>query len=234
MTGHETATRLDGEPLRVGILGGTGKLGAGLAQRWARAGYAVTIGSRDAERAASRAAELRAGVPDAAGTLEGAANAVAAKAPLVIAAIPAEGAEELIGEIAAELDGAVLVSAVSPLRFDKQGPAPDVVEGAASAAEALSLRAPGARVVAGFHTVSAVSLAELDRPVDEDVPLCGDDEDALALVVDALGHLDGARPVVVGALRLAPILEGMTAVLIGVNRRYKVHAGLRVTGLDGH
>lgn len=215
----------------VGILGGTGKLGAALARRWAAAGLDVVIGSRDADRAASRSADLREGLPHGAGALTGGTNADAAGAPIVVAAIPTEGAEELVATLADRLAGSILVSALSPLAFDDGGPRPVSLE-AGSAAQLLAAAAPAARVVAGFHTVSAVSLGDLGAPLDEDVLLCGDDDEALrqvaALVDD---HLEGARAVGVGPLRLAGTLEALTAVLIATNRRHRVHAGVRVTGL---
>ncbi|MEX0836561.1 MAG: NADPH-dependent F420 reductase [Nitriliruptor sp.] len=215
----------------VGILGGTGNLGAALAQRWSSAGLRVVIGSRDPERAVTRAAELRQDLPAEAGSLTGGSNADAATAPVVVAAIPTEGAGELVAPLSEQLAGGVLVSTLSPLEFDADGPRPGRVE-AGSAAELLAAAAPSARVVAGFHTVSAVTLADLGRALDEDVLLCGDDEDALAEVAALVDdHLEGARAVVVGPLRLAVALEASTAVLISTNRRHRAHAGLRVTGL---
>jgi 8-hydroxy-5-deazaflavin:NADPH oxidoreductase len=221
------------EPVRsIGILGGTGKLGAGLALRWAAAGVPVTIGSRDAGRAADSAAELREALPDGAAALDGAGNAEAAAHPVVVAAIPTEGAHTLVAGLAGQLAGKVLVSALSPLAFDQRGPRPGVVEGAASAAELLAAAAPDATVVGGFHTVSAVTLRRADEPLDEDVLLCGDDDDAVARVAALVDeHLEGARAVHCGPLRLASTLESLTAVLISVNKRHRSHAGLRVTRL---
>lgn len=216
----------------IGILGGTGKLGAGLALRWAAAGLPVTIGSRDPERAVTVAAELRADLPPGSASLEGAGNAVAAGHPVVVAAIPTGGADELVAGLADQLAGKVLVSALSPLAFDERGPRPGTVEGAGSAAELLAAAAPDAAVVAGFHTVSAVTLRRADEPLDEDVLLCGDDDEAMAAVAMLVDeHLDGARAVHCGPLRLAATLESLTAVLISVNKRHRSHAGLRVTRL---
>jgi 8-hydroxy-5-deazaflavin:NADPH oxidoreductase len=216
----------------IGILGGTGKLGSGLALRWATAGVPVTIGSRDAARAAARAEELRGHLPAGAASIDGVANADAAALPVVVAAVPTEGAGELVGELAEQLDGAVLVSTLSPLAFDGRGPRPGSADGAASAAELLAARAPGARVVGGFHTVSAIPLRALDDDLDEDVLLCGDDDEAVAQVAALVDeHLPGARAVHCGPLRLAGTLEGLTAVLISVNRRHAAHAGVRISGL---
>jgi 8-hydroxy-5-deazaflavin:NADPH oxidoreductase len=219
------------ETADVGVLGGTGKLGSGLALRWATAGLTVTIGSRDPARAADRAAELAADLPEGAGRIDGGSNADAAAAPVVIAAIPTEGAGDLVGPLGAQLAGNVLVSTLAPLDFDGDGPRPGNVE-VGSAAELLAAAAPSARIVAGFHTVSAAGLGNLADDLDEDVLLCGDDDDALAAVARLVDdHLPGARAVTVGPLRLASVLEGMTALLISTNKRHRVHAGVRVTGL---
>jgi 8-hydroxy-5-deazaflavin:NADPH oxidoreductase len=218
-------------PADVGVLGGTGKLGSALAKRWAAAGLAVTIGSRDPNRAVVRAEELTSDLPTGSGPIAGGSNADAARAPVVVAAIPTEGAGDLVGPLSAELAGNVLVSTLAPLEFDGDGPTPGRVE-VGSATELLAAAAPSARVVAGFHTVSAVGLGDLGADLDEDVLLCGDDEEALAAVAELVDdHLPGARAVVVGPLRLAATLEGLTAVLISTNRRHRSHAGLRVTGL---
>lgn len=216
----------------VGILGGTGKLGSGLAVRWAAAGIDVTIGSRDPERAEATATELRGELPDGAGALEGAGNAEAATRPVVVAAIPTRGAGELVGGLAEQLTGRILVSALSPLAFDERGPRPARVDEADSAAELLAAAAPAATVVAGFHTVAAATLRRLAEPLDEDVLLCGDDDDAVARVAALVDdHLAGARGVHCGGLHLAAALESLTAVLISVNQRHRTHAGVRVTRL---
>jgi 8-hydroxy-5-deazaflavin:NADPH oxidoreductase len=217
-------------PAHVGILGGTGKLGRGLARRWRRAGVSVTLGSRDGDRAARTAADLVAEFPTSGATLTGASNAVAAAAPLVVAAIPFAHARDTVADVAEPLAGRVLLSAVSPLAFDDAGPHPTAVEGASSAAALLAGAAPDARVVAGLHTVSSASLSATDRELDDHVLMCGDDDDALAEAAAAVAAL-GVRPVVAGPLRLAATLEAMTAVLIGVNQRHRVHAGIRLTGL---
>lgn len=216
----------------IGILGGTGKLGAGLALRWAAAGLAVTIGSRDPARAATAAAALREALPGGAGRLDGSGNEDAAARPVVVAAIPTAGAYALVAGLAGQLAGRVLVSALSPLAFDDRGPRPAQVEGAGSAAELVASAAPEAVVVAGFHTVSAVSLRRTEEPLDEDVLLCGDDDEAVAQVATLVDdHLAGARAVHCGPLRLARTLESLTAVMISVNKRHRTHAGLRVAGL---
>lgn len=216
----------------VGILGGTGKLGAGLALRWAAAGVPVTIGSRDPDRAETIAAELREELPAGAGSLlVGRSNQMAATRPIVVAAIPTEGSEALIRGLADELAGGILVSALSPLTFDAGQPRPAGVTGAESAAELLAAAAPDATVVAGFHTVAAGSLRRLAEPLDEDVLLCGDAESVarVAPLIDDL--LPGARAINCGPLHLAATLEALTAVLISINKLHRTHAGVRLTGL---
>jgi NADPH-dependent F420 reductase len=214
---------------RVAVLGGTGAQGKGLAYRFAAAGRDVVLGSRDAARAAAAAGEVseHAGTP-----VGGAANPDAARgADLVVLSVPYEGHTALVTSLAADLAGRIVVSCVNPLGFDKAGAyALDVPDG--SAAEEAVRLAPSARVVGAFHTVSAVSLWRHEGPLDyEDVLVCGDDAEAVAAVVDLAEAVTGRPGVAVGALRLARQLEPLTAVLIGVNRRYKVRSGIRIGGL---
>ncbi|MTV25676.1 NADPH-dependent F420 reductase [Nitriliruptoraceae bacterium ZYF776] len=215
----------------IGILGGTGALGAGLALRWAAAGRPVVIGSRDADRATARAEELRGQLPETAGSLTGAENSRAAEAGTVVVSVPFASAAATVDGVADRLQDTVLVSAVVPLAFDGGGPHVAVVDGAGSAAELLAERAPEARVVGAFHSVAAAALADLSTPLEDDVLLCGDDDAAVDHVAELVRDLDGAHPVPAGALRLAGPIEGLTAVLIGVNKRHRAHVGLRLTRL---
>ena len=207
----------------LAVLGGTGEQGRGLARRFAMAGHDVVIGSRSAERAEA-AAE---GLP---GAVSGAPNAdAAAKADVVICAVPWEGHKELLQELAPILAGKVVVDCVNPLGFDKQGAfALPVEEG--SAAEQAALVLPESRVVAAFHHVSAVLLLdEAVESVDTDVLVLGDDREATDLVQALVGRITGMRGIYAGRLRNSHQVEALTANLISVNRRYKAHAGLRVT-----
>ncbi len=211
----------------VAILGGTGPQGRGLARRFAAAGVTVVIGSRSAERAAETAATL---VSATGGSVSGVANAEAAAAgDVVVVAVPWEGHGELLGELADALAGRVVVDCVNPLGFDKQGAfALDVAEG--SAAEQARALLPGSRVVAAFHHVSAVHLEDPDiAEVDTDVLVLGDDREATDLVQALASVVPGMRGVYGGRLRNARQVEALTANLISINRRYKAHAGLRVT-----
>jgi NADPH-dependent F420 reductase len=213
----------DVSTLVLAVLGGTGEQGRGLARRFGLAGHEVIIGSRSAERAEA-AAE---GLP---GTVSGAANAdAAARADVVVVAVPWEGHKELLQDLAPVLAGKVVVDCVNPLGFDKQGAyALPVEEG--SAAQQAAAVLPDSRVVGAFHHVSAVLL--LDESVDEletDILVLGDDREATDLVEALVARIPGMRGVYAGRLRNAHQVEALTANLISVNRRYKAHAGLRVT-----
>jgi 8-hydroxy-5-deazaflavin:NADPH oxidoreductase len=217
----------------IAVLGGTGPQGRGLARRFAAAGLQVVIGSRSAERAAAVAAELAGSGGDAIdGALSGTDNAgAAAAANVVVVAVPWDGHRELLAELAPALAGKVVVDCVNPLGFDKHGAyALPVEEG--SAAEQAAALLPDSTVVAAFHHVSAVVLEDPESAsVDTDVLVLGDTREATDLVQALAGVIPGVRGVYGGRLRNAHQVEALTANLISVNRRYKGHAGLRVTDL---
>jgi 8-hydroxy-5-deazaflavin:NADPH oxidoreductase len=219
----------------VAVLGGTGPQGRGLARRFAAGGLPVVVGSRSAERAGAVAAELRTSIGAGAArdvSLSGADNATAAaRADVVVVAVPWDGHRELLVELADVLAGKVVVDCVNPLGFDKRGAYPlPVPEG--SAAEQAAAVLPGATVVAAFHHVSAVLLEDPEvTAVDLDVLVLGDDRAATDLVQALASVLPGVRGVYGGRLRNAHQVEALTANLISVNRRYKVHAGIRLTDL---
>lgn len=211
--------------LTIGILGGTGDQGKGLARRFAVAGHPVLIGSRNAQRAQEAADSIGFGA-------RGAENAVvAAEADIVIVAVPYEGHKALLESVRAELAGKIVVDCVNPLGFDKQGAyALPVEEG--SAAQQAAAVLPDSRVVAAFHHVSAVVLMDpsVDK-VDLDVLVLGDDREATDLVQALASVIPGVRGVYGGRLRNAFQVEALTANIISVNRRYKAHAGIRVTDI---
>jgi 8-hydroxy-5-deazaflavin:NADPH oxidoreductase len=212
--------------LRIGILGGTGDQGRGLGLRLAQAGHSVVLGSRDAGRATTAAADVRGSseLP-----ISGAANEEAAAADVVIVAVPYEGHRALLEGLADRLAGRVVVDCVNPLGFDERGPySLRVSEG--SAAEEAAAVLPNSTVVAAFHHVSAVLLLdpEVDR-VDTDVLVLGDDRAATDQVQELANSIAGMRGIFAGRLRNAGQVEALTANLIAINRRYKSHAGLRVT-----
>ncbi|MEV8517621.1 NADPH-dependent F420 reductase [Dactylosporangium sp. NPDC051484] len=207
--------------LSIGILGGTGDQGKGLARRFAQAGHTVLIGSRSAERAQEAAREIG---------VRGDENAtVAAEADTVIVAVPWEGHGALLASLRDQLAGKIVVDCVNPLGFDKQGAyALPVEEG--SAAQQAAAVLPESRVVAAFHHVSAALLLDPTvAKIDLDVLVLGDDRKAIDVVCALAERLPGARGVYAGRLRNAHQVEALTANLISINRRYKAHAGIRVT-----
>ncbi len=213
----------------VAVLGGTGPQGRGLARRFAAAGLPVVIGSRSAERAQATAAELASATG---GAVTGADNAGAATAgDIVVVAVPWEGHGDLVAGLAGELAGKVVVDCVNPLGFDKQGAFALVVEEGSAAQQAQALL-PESTVVGAFHNVSAVNLEDPEvTSVDTDVLVLGDVREATDLVQDLCGTIPGVRGVFGGRLRNAHQVEALTANLISVNRRYKAHAGVRVTDI---
>jgi NADPH-dependent F420 reductase len=215
--------------LTVAVLGGTGPQGRGLARRWATAGVGVVIGSRSAERAAETAAELAAATG---GDVRGADNYEAAAAcDVVVVAVPYDGHAELLRALSAALAGKVVVDCVNPLGFDKQGAFALPVEDGSAAEQAAALL-PDSTVVAAFHHVSAVLLDDPEvASIDTDVLVLGDDRDATDLVASLADAVPGMRGVYAGRLRNARQIEALTANLISVNRRYRAHAGVRVTDI---
>ncbi|MFI0482170.1 NADPH-dependent F420 reductase [Actinomadura sp. 9N215] len=215
--------------LSIGILGGTGDQGKGLARRFALAGHRVTIGSRKAERAQAAADDL-AGA-EAGLDVSGAENpAVAGGSDVVIVAVPWEGHKATLESLRAELAGKIVVDCVNPLGFEKGKGAFALPVEEGSAAQQAAAVLTGSRVVAAFHHVSAKLL--LDPGVDAmelDVLVLGDDREATDLVQALAGRIPGMRGVYGGRLHNAHQVEALTANLISINRRYKAHAGLRVT-----
>jgi 8-hydroxy-5-deazaflavin:NADPH oxidoreductase len=219
---------------RIAVMGGTGPQGKGLAYRFARHGHSVVIGSRAAERAsavAEEVAERLAGV-EGAGAVTGAANADAcAEADVVLLAVPWDGHDELVASL--PLAGKIVVSCVNPLAFDKRGAHGQVIDGGeGSAAEHAQALAPDATVVGAFHNVSAVLLWSEDDYLDEDVLCVGDSDDGKAVAMELARAVTGREGISAGKLRLARQLEPLTAVLISINRKYKVNSGIRISGLE--
>jgi NADPH-dependent F420 reductase len=207
----------------IGILGGTGDQGRGLARRLSMAGHRIIIGSRSADRAAAAAAELG-------GDIDCGLNRYCAtEADIVIAAIPWDGHKELLAELAGSLAGKLVIDCVNPLGFDSHGAyAISVPEG--SAAQQAAAVLPDSTVVGAFHHVSAQLL--LDPEVDSmdlDVLVLGDDRAATDLVATIADEIPGMRGVYGGRLRNCGQVEALTANLVSINRRYKAHAGIRIT-----
>jgi 8-hydroxy-5-deazaflavin:NADPH oxidoreductase len=216
--------------MRIGIVGGTGKEGSGLGIRWALAGHEVLIGSRDPERARGKAAELAARAPGA--RVSGMSNLDAVTAAeIVVLTVPANGLAATLPDVREACRGKIVVSTVVPLTFGGGRLFTPPPQGS-SAEEAQEILGPEARVVAAFHHIAAHELAAGDHDIECDLLMCGGDADAKRLVTE-LGTSMGLRAVDVGGLGNAGPLEGITAVLATINRRYKLKgSGIKITGLE--
>ncbi|SOD74425.1 reduced coenzyme F420:NADP oxidoreductase [Jatrophihabitans sp. GAS493] len=216
--------------LTIAILGGTGGQGQGLAYRFANAGVSVIIGSRDAERAHTAADELSGRITG--GRVTGASNAGAASAAdVIVVAVPWEAHEKTLTGLVTELKGKIVVDCVNPMGFDERGPYPLLTDDGSAAEEAARLL-PDSTVVAAFHHVSAVLLSDPTvSDLDLDVLVLGEERSATDTVQALAELLPGVRGIFGGRLRNAGQVEALTANLIAVNRRYKTHAGIRITGL---
>jgi 8-hydroxy-5-deazaflavin:NADPH oxidoreductase len=225
----------------IAILGGTGPAGMGLALRWARAGEAVIIGSRDARRAQEAAdsinEKIKAQVINqdrAQAGISGMENSVAcAAAEILVLTVPFEGQAALLKQLKPAIrSGSILIDATVPLAASVGGRASrtlGVWQGSA-AQQAAELVPKGVRVAAAFHNLSA-ELLNGDADIDCDVMVCSDDAEALLLTRDLAAKIPGVRAIDGGKLENARILEQITALLIGLNIRHKGHSGIRITGL---
>ena len=205
--------------MRVAVVGGTGPFGRAVAGRLRESGLDVVVGSRDAQRAASTALEL-----DCVGETNGEA---CADSDFIVLAVNAHAALDTVRELKDRIGATPLLSVASEIRFSKDGVFPALEP--LSLAERIQdeLDAP---VVAGLHSLAAASLASEELP-DEDAFVCGDDADAKSLGLDIAERLTSGRALDAGPLASARALEGLTAVIVNLNRRYTGHAGIRVTGL---
>ena len=218
--------------MRVGILGGTGPAGRGLAARLAVAGASVVVGSRSPDRAASTCEEIRKRWPEHSMSLEPGENRGAAQAGLVVVATPWEAAGPTTASVADALGGKVVVSMGNALE-KKDGELLAVTPPSGSVAAAVQEAAPGALVAAAFHHVPARSLAAVDAPIDGDVIVCTDHDAAFEATAELVRMIPGLRPLHGGSLAGAGPVEAFTAVLLGVNLRYKARAVVRLNGIPG-
>lgn len=224
---------LNGAALNIGILGGTGPEGRGLAVRFAVAGHNVAIGSRDEDRAAQVAGEVSASIgdPGARDRISGTSNVEAAHSgEVVIVAVPYAGMEDTLQLAKRYLSNKVCLSVISPIEV-VGGTARLLEISAGSAAEEAERIIPDANWVAGFHTVPAHDLMRPTAPMQTDCLLCSDDGDALATVSELVEDIPGLRPVNCGRLENSRYLEGMTALLINTNRIHKAHGSIRIEGI---
>jgi 8-hydroxy-5-deazaflavin:NADPH oxidoreductase len=217
----------------IPIIGGTGALGYGLALRWARAGQPVVIGSRKPERAAEAADKVKGAVPDA--EVEGLENGEAAgRGPIVFLTVPFRAQSETLNNLRESLTaGQLLVDCTNPTAAAVSGKATrtlGVWQGSA-AQQAAELVPDGVRVVAALHTINAPALNDLGQTLDEDVLVCGDRRADKARATALIELIPGLRCVDAGRLEMARTAEALTALLIGINARYKTHTGIRITNL---
>ena len=206
--------------MRVAVVGGTGPFGKALAVRLRDAGHEVVLGSRDPTRAAGAAEELR---------VRGAVNAEAVMgADLVVLAVNADAAVATAQELREEIGSTPVLSVASELRFEPRGVLPSAEP--VSVAERVRDELDGP-VLAGLHSLAASSLGAAEAP-EEDAFVCGDDAEPKALALRLAESLTSGRALDAGPLESARALEGLTAVIVNLNKRYRGHAGIRVTGLD--
>ena len=217
--------------MRIGLLGGTGPAGSGLAARLADAGLEVVIGSRSAERGEEVCRSIKERWPDHQLNLRGAENAEAAEADIVVVATPWDSAPTITASVADKLGGKVVISMANALVKVGSEFMP-LVPPRGSVAAHVECAAPGARVVAAFQHLPAKELAALDHPIDSDVLICADDEDAAEQCAELCRLIPGLRPLYAGSLANAAPIESLTAVLLQLNVRYKTRAAVRLTGID--
>jgi len=214
----------------LSILGGTGPEGKGLALRLALAGESVTIGSRNNERGAAAAAELAEGSPGV--SIAGADNAGAAAAgDVVFLAFPYEGQRPVLEELKDSLDGKIVVSVIAPMVFERGKGARAVEVEAGSAAQEAQDMLPGSQVVAAFQNVSAEELQDPQADMEGDVVVCSDHADAKRLVMELANKIPSLRGIDGGALANAKYVEQITPMLVNINRIYRTHSGIKITGV---
>ena len=213
---------------RIALIGGTGAEGKGLAARFARAGLDVCIGSRSAERGKEAAAEV-AGLCGR--KVSGATNQDALKgADLILLTVPYSGLRETLRDLASDIGDRILVSAVVPLEFSRfRIAALDVPDG--SAAQEAQLLVPSAKVVGAFQNLSAGHLLDLDHEIDGDVIVCGDHPDAVRETIDLANLIPGVRGINGGPLANSRYVEGITALLLNINRIHRAETHIKIAGI---
>lgn len=218
--------------MKIAIFGGTGDLGRGLAINFAAAGHEIIVGSRSQERADQAAATLAEAFPS--GTFTPRENVAAAEeGELAVVSIPWEGIEGTIPPMAEALSGKVLISVVNALKFGKSGAMaePASALGAASCAHRIQDLAPEAKVVVAYNNLPAAGL-QAQHSLGADVLVCGKSKDAREQVIELTKAIPGTRALDAGPLANALILEGMTAIIINLNKRYGGEASVSISGLE--
>lgn len=217
--------------MNIGVFGGTGPAGQALALQYAAVGIDVVIGSRAAERAQATVQELVARWPDRTLPLSGGDNETAAVADVVVLATPWEGALTTVAEHAAALEGKLVISMVNALTRWGRHMVP-LIPPTGSVTAAVALALPGSRVAGAFHHMPAGPWADLDHPLEADVLVCAAGRATARETVALVNRLPGLRGLDAGGLGSAAAIEALTATIIEINRRYKSHAALRLTGVS--
>ncbi len=226
-----TVSELPTDQPSIGILGGTGPAGSGLAARLASIGHTVVIGSRSKYKALEARDTLAARWPDIGEHLVYGDNATAAQADIVVIATPWDGAATVAQENAERLDGKVVISMANALvRVNKEFQ--PLVPPRGSVAAHVQAAVPRCRLVAAFHHLPAAELGNIDDPIDSDVLVCGDDRAAVREVSDIVARIPGCRPLDAGELSNAMAIEAFTAVLLQLNVRYKTRVAPKLTGIN--
>ncbi len=217
--------------MRIGVLGGTGPAGQGIALRLADAGYDVVLGSRDAARSAGIAADLRAKWGARVATLSGGTNADAAGAELVVLATAWDAAVETAAAYSVDLAGKTLIAMANGLEKGPREMRP-VIPAEGSVSAAVQKAAPEARVVAAFHLIPASELGDLGHTLHTDVLVAADDDAARTTVMDLIDAMPGLRAFDAGSLANAMGIEALTAALITINIRHKGQASVHLSGVE--
>jgi len=215
----------------IAVIGGTGAEGSGLALRWAAAGYPIVIGSRSHEKAETSAQELSGQLPEGSAAITGADNADAAQAAdIVVLSVPYAAQSATIDQIAQGSQGKILITVVAPVKPPKVSHVWRP-EGGSAAQEAQAQLGENVKVVAAFQNVSAEELKHLDHNVECDILVTGEDKEAKQLAIE-LAQAAGLFGIDAGPLVNASVVEGLTALLIGINIRNKVKgSGIQITGI---
>ncbi len=218
----------------IGFIGGTGPEGLGLAMRLALAGQRISIGSRRIERAEEAAQTVRDAVSQAGGTADvsgGVNRDVVEQSDVVVIVVPFEGHQATLIDLREAIGDKLVIDAAVPLTMENRVPGiADVPEG--SATEQAQALLPDAKVVGAFHNLSARKLQKLSDPMEGDVLITGDDEDAKQAVVELVGQMPVLRAIDAGPLSMSKFVEDLTALIIGMNMRYKTQAAVRMVGVD--
>jgi hypothetical protein len=216
--------------MRIGIIGGTGPAGTGLAARLASIGYETVLGSRSA----SRAQEIRDGLvekhPEIGDLLGCGDNPTAAECELIVMATPWDSAAPMAHDLAPQLAGKIVISMANAL-IRVGGEFEPLIPPRGSVAAHVQAATPDSRVVAALHHLPAKELGQIDEPIDSDVLICGDDRDAVDEVCALIGQIPGCRPLDAGELSNAMAIEAFTAVMLQLNVRYKTRVAPKVTGI---